>query len=67
MVRLYQKHNIRKEKELDGLWSFTKCGDQNTTYSLAVPGCWEAHPDLRTYRGKGFYQRNIYIEEEKAK
>lgn len=64
MVRLYQKHNIRKEKELDGLWSFTKCGDQNTTYSLAVPGCWEAHPDLRTYRGKGFYQRNIYIEEE---
>ncbi|MCU6793915.1 beta-glucuronidase [Paenibacillus sp. WQ 127069] len=35
-------------------------------YRLPVPGCWEQHPELLTYRGKGLYRRRIVIAKEAA-
>lgn len=59
MIRLFEEHHIRKEKELDGIWQFYPEGS-NTVYGMPVPGCWEQHPDFLTYRGKGSYKKTVY-------
>ena len=62
MIRLFEQHNIRKQRELDGIWSFrTKEGAE---YRIPVPGCWEQNPELLNYRGKGTYTRKVYIQEK---
>jgi beta-glucuronidase len=67
MIRLFQTHKVRKITELDGTWDFAKVEEidkESTiqyTYKMPVPGCWEMHPDLLTYRGKGVYRRKIEI------
>lgn len=33
-------------------------------YRLAVPGCWEMHPDLQTYRGKGVYRKTVDVSRQ---
>lgn len=62
MIRLFEQHNIRKIKELDGMWDFCPEG-KDTMYKMPVPGCWEQHPDFYTYRGKGTYCKTIYVEQ----
>lgn len=62
MIRLFEQHRIRKQKELEGIWDFvTEDGRQ---YSLSVPGCWEQHPDLINYRGKDTYTKKVWIAKE---
>lgn len=61
MVRLFEQHQIRKYKELDGMWDFYPEG-KNTVYRMPVPGCWEQHPDFSTYRGKGTFSKTIYVD-----
>lgn len=67
MIRLYQNHDIRKVRELDGLWDFALVSGAPTAeeleykYLLPVPGCWEQHPDLLTYRGKGVYRKRVVL------
>jgi len=60
MIRLFEQHQIRKIKELDGIWDFSPEGDL-AMYQLPVPGCWEQHPNFSTYRGKGTYRKTIVI------
>jgi len=60
MIRLFENHRVRIVKELDGLWEFRKENDDKE-YRLPVPGCWEQHPDMLAYRGKGEYIKKIYI------
>lgn len=60
MIRLYENHKIRNVKELDGMWNFLK--EDGKAYKLPVPGCWEQHPDMLAYRGKGEYSRNVYVD-----
>lgn len=60
MIRLFEQHVIRKQKELEGIWRFVK--EDGAEYSLPVPGCWEQHPDLLTYRGKGIFYKTIYLQ-----
>ncbi|WP_312370014.1 glycoside hydrolase family 2 protein [Lachnoclostridium sp.] len=62
MIRLFEQHQIRKIKELDGMWDFSPEGDL-AEYKLPVPGCWEQHPNFSTYRGKGTYRKTIVITE----
>ncbi len=71
MDRLFQNHRIRARQSLEGLWDFGKLRalsiDQlaeniDYNYKLSVPGCWEMHPQLLTYRGQGRYRKSIYIE-----
>lgn len=61
MIRLFEQHRVRKQKELDGIWRFVK--EDGTEYNLPVPGCWEQHPELLTYRGKGIFYKKIYLQE----
>lgn len=62
MIRLFEQHISRKQKELDGLWNFQT--QDGRAFLLPVPGCWEQHQELLTYRGKGTYTREITIYEE---
>ncbi len=74
MIRLFDTNEIREIIELEGLWDFAIVGqaqieEQNEDrhdykYRLPVPGCWEMHPDLLTYRGKGVYRKFIEVEEK---
>lgn len=71
MLRLFQTHHIRKVTDLEGTWDFTIVDEETHAvdrypYKLAVPGCWEMHPDLLTYRGKGVYRKTIQIERPKS-
>lgn len=45
-----------------GLWNFRAEGSEKE-YKMAVPGCWEAHPDFLSYRGKATYTKKLYINE----
>lgn len=56
MIRLFENHRVRIVKEIDGLWDFQKEND-NKKYRLPVPGCWEQHPDMLAYRGRGEYSK----------
>ena len=71
MQRLFQTHHIRKEIDQEGTWEFTPVEGENGEvfpatypYRIPVPGCWEMHPDLFTYRGKGVYRKKVYVESE---
>lgn len=60
MIRLFENHRIRNVKELDGMWNFRK--EDGKEYKLPVPGCWEQHPDMLAYRGKGEYSKKVYVD-----
>lgn len=62
MIRLFDQHRIRRQKELDGIWKFIK--EDGKEYELPVPGCWEQHPELLTYRGKGTFYKKIYLRKK---
>ncbi|WP_163538636.1 glycoside hydrolase family 2 TIM barrel-domain containing protein [Gracilibacillus sp. YIM 98692] len=69
MIRLFDRHRVRKYVELDGLWDFqpVENDDHDVSafrYQLPVPSCWESHPDLTTYRGKGLYRKKINIAKQ---
>ncbi len=59
MIRLFDQHRVRRQKELDGMWRFER--EDGREYTLPVPGCWEQHPELMNYRGKGAFYRKIYV------
>lgn len=40
------------------MWDFRAHG---RAYKMPVPACWEQHPDLLSYRGKGTYTKKVYI------
>ena len=61
MIRLFENHHIRKVKELDGMWDFKK-ENSDKQYKLPVPGCWEQHPEMLTYQGKGEFKRTVFVE-----
>lgn len=62
MLRLFQEHEIRNRQELDGIWEFIR--EDGKKYMLPVPGCWEQHPGLENYRGKGTYYKKVFVREE---
>ncbi|MGG4143752.1 glycoside hydrolase family 2 TIM barrel-domain containing protein [Paenibacillus algorifonticola] len=69
MSRLFQTNTIRKVRELGGMWDFVTVPDGEIQlealeyrYKLAVPGCWETHPELLTYSGRGVYRTKVTVE-----
>lgn len=73
MIRLFDSHKIRIQKELEGLWDFSPISetDPNPTfqkyeYKLPVPGCFEMHPKFLTYRGKAVYRKIINIDDNSS-
>lgn len=61
MIRLFDQHRIRKQKELEGIWQFIR--EDGKEYRLPVPGCWEQHPELIHYRGKGTFLKRVFVKE----
>ncbi|MDE5865425.1 MAG: beta-glucuronidase [Lachnospiraceae bacterium] len=59
MIRLFDQHYIRKQRELDGMWKYVR--EDGAEYTLPVPGCIEQHSELLTYRGKGIFYKNVFI------
>ncbi|WP_337101126.1 glycoside hydrolase family 2 protein [Paenibacillus sp. YIM B09110] len=71
MIRLFETNEIRETRELEGLWDFAVIDQasnekSNYKYRLPVPGCWEMHPELLTYRGRGMYRRTIVTQKQTA-
>ncbi len=62
MIRLFEQHYVRRQRELDGMWRYVR--DDGKAYTLPVPGCVQQHPDLLTYRGKGTFYKKIYLKEK---
>ncbi|MCM1232101.1 MAG: beta-glucuronidase [Ruminococcus flavefaciens] len=56
MYRLFQTHEIRKSREIEGLWNL-EAGDYRGV--ITVPSCWEMLPSLATWQGKGIYTREL--------
>ncbi|WP_058308399.1 glycoside hydrolase family 2 protein [Gracilibacillus massiliensis] len=69
MIRLFQTHRIRKNRDLHGLWEFQTINDlgelASKRYQLPVPSCWEMHPEFLTYRGRAIYRKYFDVNEEK--
>ncbi len=64
MIRLFERHNVRNYKELDGMWNFVSEKYPSKCYTLPVPSAWEQHPDFLTYRGRGIYTRRVNVKED---
>lgn len=65
MIRTFEMHKIRKQKELTGcLWEFTPCQGEKAgkKYQVATPCCWESHPEFASYRGEGIYKTSFEAE-----
>jgi len=64
MLRMFATHQIRKQTELSsGLWDFATMPEDGTEpvrRKMAVPGCWQSVPGVRTYRGKACYERSFH-------
>lgn len=61
MIRLFDQHRVRRQKELDGIWQFVR--EDGKEYRLPVPGCWEQHPELINYRGKGTFFKRVFVQQ----
>lgn len=71
-LRAFQTHRVRQTLPLDGGWDFLpECdlsvppGERPASYTrrLDVPQCWESVPDLRAYRGVGWFRRELELPE----
>jgi beta-glucuronidase len=63
MLRIFETHYERKYHLLEGMWDF-KVPENDKIYKMSVPSCWEMHPDFYTYRGKGTYTKEIYLNSD---
>lgn len=63
MLRTFATHKIRPQTELSScLWDFSTMpegGQEPVRLKALVPGCWEAYPETRKYRGKACYERDF--------
>lgn len=65
MIRTFDTHSIRKQRELTGrYWNFTPCqGDYaGESFKVATPSCFESYPKFANYRGQGEYSTTFEAE-----
>ena len=42
MIRLFDTHTVRPQRELNGLWRLRRPDESDAqTFSAMIPGCWE--------------------------
>ncbi len=63
MLRLFETHNVRQYKLMEGTWDF-KAPHKDKIYKIPVPSCWEENPDFYTYRGTATYTREIDVQND---
>lgn len=61
MIRLFNTHAIRPQRELNGLWMLRRPDEteQECAGAAMIPGCWEMLRGWENYRGRGEYTREI--------
>ena len=62
MERLFETHEVRKTKDLDGVWTFYPETDPADRRSVAVPSCVETYPGYENYRGKSVFEKEVFLE-----
>ena len=62
MERLFETHEVRKQKSLDGIWTFYPDTDPADRRKVLVPSCVETYPGYENYRGKCVFEREVYLE-----
>lgn len=62
MIRLFEQHKVRVQKELEGMWNVEIPGKGQLR--LPVPGCWEQQTGLEKYRGKVTYYKKVSVAKE---
>ena len=56
MERTFETHEIREQRELDGLWDFWTKESRADLQKVMVPSVWETYPGYERYRGDGHYE-----------
>ncbi|MBE6608793.1 MAG: beta-glucuronidase [Ruminococcaceae bacterium] len=67
MIRMFETHEKRKQKELGGIWKLETLSDSgNVTgkYTATVPSCWESVIGLEDYRGRAKYSATVKTSSE---
>lgn len=61
MERMFDTHRVRKSREALPIWTVTTLdpGGLNGPEKTILPGVWEAHPRLKSYRGRAVYTQEI--------
>lgn len=73
MGRLFEEHDVRNIKNLDGAWKFAvdslDCGKEQAWYlgipqreTVMVPSVWNTQNKLLTYEGVCWYETSFYTE-----
>ncbi len=64
MDRLFPTHRIRESRPCDPVWSLTAPDEGGFSHpeKVIVPGVWESLPQLRSYRGRGFYEQKMLLD-----
>lgn len=63
MVRTFEVHKVRKCRELTGSgWTFKALDvkENEGSYDVVTPSCWESYPGFGNYRGRGLYEKKFY-------
>jgi len=67
MIRLFEQHQVREQKELEGYWEFTTLSEWvlpcEYRSKMYVPGCIENDITYKTYRGKMAYKKTFTLRE----
>ena len=69
MIRAFEEHHIRMQRELDGFWRFEPDEKEPSLrikppILVSVPGCWEEVPGLEQYRGRGTYVKTVELQRD---
>lgn len=62
MIRMFDVHNERKQREIGGYWRMEKLtadGSVAEVYTATVPSCWESMRGLEDFRGRCRYIKKV--------
>ena len=62
MIRMFDRHSIRKQRELGGCWTMYRLSDKGEVhqpFSALVPSCWESMRGFEDFRGRCKYVKKI--------
>ncbi len=62
MIRMFERHEVRKQIELGGIWKMQQLSDNENviaTFMSVVPSCWESMRGLEDFRGRCKYIKTI--------
>lgn len=70
MIRMFERHSIRKQRELGGCWKMYRMLNSGVTsdpVSALVPSCWESMRGFEDFRGRCKYVKKIRTTESEIR